>query len=71
MAYDDESLTRSIANARSASPELHNEVWKLLGELLRGRLSERVLPAGELSNVADRLLATAQVTLTTPQDHGA
>ena len=57
MSNDDHWIAARIGDAREQSPLITHAVSTLVGELLKGQLSQRQLPRGELSTVAIRLLA--------------
>ena len=56
MSHDDSWITARINAARERSPLVTEAVCAHMGELLKGRLSDRQLPKGELAELAKKLL---------------
>jgi len=59
MSNDVHWITAAITKARQHSPAAPDAVWTQVEALLRGKFSERQLPAGELVTVAEELIAAS------------
>lgn len=57
MANDSQWIRTAITGARRHSPDAPDAVWTQVEALLRGKFSERQLPAGELTMIARGLIA--------------
>jgi len=57
MSSDVQWITGMITEARSCNPAVPGAVWIRLEELLKGKLGERQLLSGELTNIAGTLIA--------------
>lgn len=56
MPDDTDWVTASINKARQQNTDVPDVIWTELEALLRGRLSQRPIPAGELAGVAMQLI---------------
>jgi hypothetical protein len=56
MSHDDQWITAAITNARKVTAAVPGDVWTEVEALLREKLSERQLPAGELTLIAKALI---------------
>jgi len=56
MSHDDQWITAAITNARRLTTAVPSDVWTEVETLLREKLSERQLPAGELTLIAKALI---------------
>jgi hypothetical protein len=60
-------VASALANAKPKTPSGYEEVWTRLELLLRGELSKRPLPAGELKVAATELASTIFPAQTVPE----
>ncbi len=56
MSTDSDWITAVISKSKAQNAKIPDFLWAQIEELLKNRLSQREIPAGELANIARQLI---------------